>query len=139
MATSVYETLYTSMKNKFTVMNNNNEYTLGEYMLMKANEDNSNLPATVNNDKNTSAISSFISYINDKLTVKKAPHKDKTMRRFPLRTSLTAFLSAVVACFFVFSFGIISMKNVNDLPTTVEAGEMIAESDLVYDTNTNEV
>lgn len=139
MAASVYETLYTSMKNKFTVMNDNNEYTLGEYMLMKANQTSSNLPATVNSVRPTSAISTFISYINDKLTVKKAPHKDKTMRRFPIRTSITAFLSAVVACFFIFSFGMISMKNVNDMPTTVEAGEMIAESDLVYNTNTNEV
>lgn len=139
MATSVYETLYTSMKNKFTVMNNNNEYTLGEYMLMKANENNSNLPSTVNSGRNTRAISTFISYINDKLTLKKAPHKDKTMRAFPLRTSITAFLSAVVACFFIFSFGILSMKNVSDMPTTVEAGELIAESDLVYDANTNEV
>ncbi len=138
MATSVYETLYTSMKNKFTVMNNNTEYTLGEYMTMKANENSSNLPANVNST-NVNPISAFISYINDKLTLKKAPVKDKTMRAFPLRTSIAAFLSAAVACFFIFSFGILSMKNVNDMPTTVEAGEMIAESDLVYDTNTNEV
>ena len=36
--TSTYETLYNNMKSKFTVVNDNGEYTLGEYMSMKANE-----------------------------------------------------------------------------------------------------
>ena len=33
---NVYENLYENMKNRFTVVNNNTEYTLGEIMLIKA-------------------------------------------------------------------------------------------------------
>ena len=33
---NAYEALYTNMKNRFTVVNDNSEYSLGEYMLMKA-------------------------------------------------------------------------------------------------------
>ena len=47
-STSAYETLYNNMKKHFTVISDNNEYTLGEYMSMKADikkESTSNLPA----------------------------------------------------------------------------------------------
>ena len=38
METNVYDTLYNNMKQRFTVVNGENEYTLGGYMLMKARE-----------------------------------------------------------------------------------------------------
>ena len=47
--TNIYETLYNNMKNRFTIEENNCEYNLGEYMLMKAgkkSEKSSMLPAT---------------------------------------------------------------------------------------------
>ena len=38
MTSNVYETLYNNMKKRFTVVSGENEYTLGGYMMMKANE-----------------------------------------------------------------------------------------------------
>ncbi|MBQ4071382.1 MAG: hypothetical protein IJD51_03085 [Clostridia bacterium] len=130
MATmSVYENLYTTMKNKFAVINDGIECTLGEYMVKKASGATSNLPAARANDNHS--ISAIISYVNDKLAVKKEPVKDKTMRAFPLRTSLSAFFSAVVACVFIFSFGIFAMKGASSLPSTVDARENIEETEIV--------
>ena len=71
------------------------------------------------------AITAVFSYVNDKLTVKKAPEKDKTMRAFPFRTSAAAFVSAVVACTFIFSFGIFAMRGA--APSTAEAQNEIVE------------
>lgn len=135
--TSAYEKLYLNMKNRFTVINDNCEYTLGEYMSMKADakRGSSNLPVAKSAD--TRSVSAIFSYVNEKLTVKKAPVKDKTMRAFPLRTSLAACFSAVVACAFIFSFGIFSMKGASSMPTTVEAGEDISETE-VYGIDVNE-
>ena len=123
-AVNAYEKLYINMKNKFTVVNDNCEYTLGEYMTMKADakENKSNLPA-VQSKNDTRSISAIFSYVNDKLTVKKAPAKDKTMRRFPLRTALASFFSAAVACAFIFSFGLFAMNSASSMPSTVEADE----------------
>ena len=121
---NVYENLYFNMKNKFTVVNGNRECTLGEYMSEKANANApSNLPVRADNRPETTTISAIFSYVNEKLTVKKQPAKDKTMRAFPFRTSLAACFSAVVACAFIFSFGIFSMKGTNLMPATVEAEE----------------
>ena len=71
-STNAYETLYKNMKSKFTVVSENSEYTLGEYMLKKANpnENVSNLPATKTESQNRS-LSAIFSYVNEKLTVKK--------------------------------------------------------------------
>lgn len=123
-AVNAYEKLYINMKNKFTVVNDNCEYTLGEYMSMKADakENKSKLPATQSKN-DTRSISAIFSYVNDKLTVKKAPVKDKTMRRFPLRTALASFFSAAVACAFIFSFGLFAMNSASSMPSTVEADE----------------
>lgn len=128
-AVNAYEKLYTNMKNKFTVVSNDCEYTLGEYMSMKAEakENKTNLPA-VSSKNDTHSISAIFSYVNDKLTVKKAPVKDKTMRAFPFRTTLASIFSAAVACAFIFSFGVFSMNSANSMPSTVEADESIVES-----------
>lgn len=132
--TSAYETLYNNMKSKFTVVNDNGEHTLGEYMSMKANEKRTSslLPATkASTEKNT--IAAVISYVNDKLKVKKAPEKDKTMRSFPLRTSCAAFLSAVVVCTLIFSFGIFTVGNKYNVAPTVDAHDDIVEEQVVED------
>ncbi len=120
-AVSAYENLYNQMKNTFTVVNDNCEYTLGEYMLMKAGskKTSSNLP--VKKTSSNTAISTFFRYVNDKLTVKAPPAKDKTIRKFPLRTSCAALLSALVASTLLFSYGSFSMKSVSNAPAaTVE-------------------
>ncbi len=134
-STNAYETLYNNMKNKFTVVSDNSEYTLGEYMMMKANAKSAstNLPAARNNIQNH-AISAIFSYVNEKLTVKKAPVRDKIMKKFPFRTSAAAFLSALVACALMFSYGLFSLRSGAVVPT-VETEENITEE--VEETNLN--
>ena len=131
--TSTYEALYNNMKSKFTVVNDNGEFTLGEYMSMKASEKrtSSMLPATkANTEKNS--IAAVISYVNEKLKVKKAPEKDKTMRSFPFRTSCAAFLSAVVACALIFSYGIFTVGTRYNAPT-VDAHDDIVDEQMSED------
>lgn len=122
---NAYDKLYTNMKNRFTVVNDNSEYTLGDYMLMKAGikkENTSILPA-MRNSSNQTAITAFFSYISDKLTVKEPPVRDKTIRKFPLRTSAAALLSAVVACTLFISYGTVTMRSVkNTAPASIDAG-----------------
>lgn len=103
---NAYDTLYNNMKNAFTVINDGYESTLGEYMLRKAAEKSgsSNLP--VANVGKESAIAAVFSYVQDKLTVKTPPIKDKTIRAFPFRASLAAVLSAVVTCGLVITYGV---------------------------------
>lgn len=129
---NAYENLYNNMKNRFTVINESCEYTLGDYMLMKAGKkkEKSNLPA-VNNSSNEKAITAFFKYVNDKLTVKAPPVKDKTIRKFPFRTSAAALLSAVVTCTLVLSFGSITMRNAgNTTPATVEVTESKIDNEI---------
>ncbi len=134
-STSAYETLYNNMKKHFTVISDNNEYTLGEYMSMKADvkkENVSNLPAVRSTALDTRSMTAIFSYVNEKLTVKKAPAKDKTMRAFPFRTSMAAALSAVVACALIFSYGIFTINGTGNVPSTVDAGEDTSECE-TYD------
>jgi len=116
---NVYENLYTNMKNGLTVVKDGLEYNLGDFMLMKAGkkkEKNSSLPvARIATNK---PISAFFRYISDKLAVKNPPAKDKIIRRFPLRTSLAALLSAVLACTLMFSYGFAAMRSVEDVPSS---------------------
>jgi hypothetical protein len=129
-----YDKLYLNMVKKFTVEKNNVDYKLGDYMLMKAKGKkntervntadvrNSTLPIKVEHKGETAAISTILSYVNEKITVKEAPIKDKTIRSFPLRTTFTAFCSAVVVCGLVVCcglFGIMGGKG-NGLDSTVE-------------------
>ena len=139
-STSAYESLYNNMKKHFTVISDNNEYTLGEYMSMKADaktEAASKLPAVRSTVVDTRSMTAIFSYVNEKLTVKKAPVKDKTMRAFPFRTSMAAALSAVVACALIFSYGIFTINGASNVPTTVDAGEDISECE-VYDASETE-
>ena len=117
MATSMnaYERLYTNMKTRFTVVNGNDECSLGEYMLMKAGkkQNTATLPVAANTLRQPSAVVSFISYVNDKLMVKEAPAKDKVIRSFPFRTTAAALLSALLVCTFAISYGAASINSMN--------------------------
>ena len=79
MTANKYDALYENLKNRFTVVNNGSEYTLGDFMLMKATKkqsDNvaSNLPVATKS-KGERAVAQIISFVNDKLTIKKPPEK----------------------------------------------------------------
>ena len=104
-----YEKLYSNMVKSFTVEKNHEDYKLGDYMLMKANaKKHSTAKASAEtaltvHQSFAGSLVSIASYVNDKLTVKEAPIRDRTIRRFPLRTSLSALCSAVVVCALVIS------------------------------------
>jgi hypothetical protein len=148
-----YDMLYSNMVKKFTVEKNNVDYKLGDYMLMKAKSKRSQaaertekssslsgLPAQIyHREKSTPAVSTFISYINEKLTVKEAPIKDKTIRSFPLRTSFTAFCSAVLVCSLVLCCGIFGISAGNSLENTANADgtEIVEEIESVTESATD--
>ena len=114
--TNNYDKLYNNMKQRFTVSQNNTEYTLGEYMLMRADSkktETTALPVAVQTAVTRSevAVSNIVSFVDDKLTIKQPPVKDKTIRAFPFRASASAFLTASVACAFLLSFVLIGAKS----------------------------
>ena len=128
--TNVYEDLYNKMKNSFTVVNDSSEYTLGDYMLMKAGAkaESSSLPALRSSSSGDMVVSTFFKYVNEKLTLKSAPAKDKTIRRFPFRTSLAAVFSALIACTLIVSYGVFALRSqANSVPSTVEITETVDE------------
>ena len=123
---NVYDTLYNNMKQRFTVVSGENEYTLGGYMMMKAKEkqEKSNLPTTITSSPRAVALQSVLTYINKKLTIKEAPAPEKTIKAFPLRTALSAACSAVLICTLMFSFGAL-----NGLMPSASEGGYIAQSE----------
>ena len=130
---SRYDTLYNNMKNKFTVINGESECTLGEYMLMKAKEQSGKSSLPVARTATSSAVVSILSYVNDKLTIKTPPAKDKTIKAFPFRTSFSALVSSLVACTFIFSFGVFGFKAM-----TSESGSfVVAEAEEEIEENKN--
>ena len=124
--TNVYENLYTKMKTNFTIEKDNREYNLGEFMLMKAGikAEGASLPAVRNTNSGDMVVTTFFKYVNDKLALKAAPAKEKTIRRFPFRTSIAAVLSALIACTLIFSYGAVALRGAtNTVPSTVEVTE----------------
>ena len=133
MNSMTYDKLYNNMVRKFTVEKDNQDYNLGDYMLMKAKAKknemvaataDSNLPVARDNKSN--ALTTVFSYVNDKLTVKKAPVRNKTIRSFPFRTSFTAFCSALIVCALVVSccfFGLSNSVIGNDNVIATEQSE----------------
>jgi len=122
-ATMTYNELYTKMVSKFTIEKNDRDYKLGEYMLAKAQkrkatalvskaEAKENLPMPVSASE--SRLTALISYVQEKLTVKEAPIKNKTIRKFPIRSSLTAFGSAMVVCSLVIVSAFFGLKAMPD-------------------------
>ena len=119
--TDRYDQLLANMKNRFTVDNNGSDCTLGEYMLIKANvKKEQNALVVAKNAaviaKGERAVGALVTYVNDKLTIKTPPVKDRTIKAFPFRASASAFLSASIACAFIFSFCLIGAK-VLDAPS----------------------
>ena len=126
--TNNYDKLYENMKQRFTVSQNDTTYTLGEYMLMKADgkkSENTALPVAVMSEV---AVTNIVSFVDDKLTIKQAPVKDKTIRAFPFRASASAFLTASVACAFLLSFVLIGAKSMAN-QTPVANDVVITESE----------
>ena len=126
--TNNYDKLYENMKQRFTVSADDTEYTLGEYMLMKAEAkktENAALPVAVNTavTKSEVAMTNIVSFVDDKLTIKQAPVKDKTIRSFPFRASASAFLTASVACAFILSFAFIGLQALSTSPTATAQEE----------------
>ncbi len=126
MNTNAYDTLYNNMKQRFTVVSGENEYSLGKYMLMKAKEKSgkTSLPAAVSEQRPT-ALRSVFSYIGEKLAVKDIPLPEKIIKAFPKRTALSAVCSALLICTLTFSFGALSGL----LPAQGEGGSYIAMSE----------
>lgn len=125
-----YDALYTNLKNRFTVIHDGKECTVGDFMLMKAGkaEKNSSALTVVSVAHESNALSTIAEYVNDKLTVKNPPVKDKTIRRFPVKTSASALLSSVAACALVMSCGIFALTGGKDA-----AGLSLERDDAAYD------
>ena len=84
-STMTYEKLYYNMVKKFTIEKNDKEYNLGDYMLMKAQSQKSAMTAK-NSEKTRmasvhvnkeNALSTFVAFVNDKLTISAAPERTK--------------------------------------------------------------
>lgn len=130
--TNSYDRLYENMKQRFTVSADNTEYTLGEYMLMRADvkkTENTALPVAVQTavTKSEKAVSGLVTFVDDKLTIKQPPVKDKTLRAFPFRASASAFLTASVACAFILSFALIGVKTLST--PTPKANDIVIEQE----------
>lgn len=140
--TDRYDQLLTNMKNRFTVDNNGEDCTLGEYMLLKANVKKEQTALVVAKNaavvaKSERAALALVSYVNDKLTIKTPPVKDKTIKAFPFRASASAFLSASIACAFIFSFCLIGAKVLdNSTSSYTEAATAEYSEDYVAETDT---
>lgn len=137
--TNSYDKLYENMRQRFTVSQNNAEYTIGEYMLMKADvkkAEDAALPVAVMTavSKSEMAVSGIVSFVDDKLTIKQHPVKDKTIKAFPFRASASAFLTASVACAFLLSFVLIGAKT---LSTSAPAANDININEQIDEANIN--
>lgn len=135
ISTTAYDHLYENLKNRFTVENDSLECTLGEYMLAKAREASSvsSLPVAVNDYSGSrKVIHEIVTYVNEKLTIKKAPAKDKTMRAFPLRTSLASLMSALLVCTLVVTYGFIGGTGLSGESESASARYEAQDAD-VYD------
>ena len=149
-STMTYDKLYNNMVKKFTVEKDNTEYSLGDYMLMKAQSKKNALTTVKSTALTTSsthehkygALTAVFSYINDKLTVKEAPVRNKTMRSFPLRTSLTALCSALIVCGLAIScclFGVSGSALGNDNTVITEIEDDTQEETVLYSTESENI
>lgn len=141
--TNNYDKLYENMKQRFTISSEGGEYTIGEYMLMKADvkKNDATLPVALRSTatKSEVAVANFVSFVNDKLTIKEPPVKDKTIKAFPLRASASAFLSAAVACAFVFSFALVGARALSATESTVEATNVSEQASEDVNVDYNEI
>ena len=113
-----YESLYSSLKANFTYTEDGYECTLGESMLIRAGaneESSSSTLALARVAPRKNAVNAIVSYVSTQLSVADAPVRNKTLRRFPLKTSMSAAFSAVAACALVFSCGIFALKGASPI------------------------
>ena len=122
---NAYEKLYDSMKNKFTLIKNNNEYSLGEYMTEKAR--------AFEKSEDITSPSSIISYVSEKLNSKK---DRRSGRAFPVRSLASACLSLLVVSTLVLSFGLFA-NNENTTPL-FESSETTGEN-VEFETLSHEI
>ena len=141
--TNNYDKLYENMKQRFTISSEGGEYTIGEYMLMKADvkKNDATLPVALRSTatKSEVAVANFVSFVNDKLTIKEPPVKDKTIKSFPLRASASAFLSAAVACAFVFSFALVGARALSAPASAAEATNVSEQASEDVNVDYNEI
>ena len=114
-----YEKLYDNMVKKFTVEKDNKDYTLGDYMLTKARAKRNAMTVAANTgltvaETKSVSLTNVFSFIGEKLRVKKAPVKNTTMRKFPLRASLTALCSATIVCALVVCCAVFGLSSSSD-------------------------
>lgn len=137
-AVNSYDKLYNNMKQRFSVSIEDEKYTLGEYILMKADGRRAEdaLPVAANTAevvKNEPEVANFVSYVTNKLQTK--PAKERSMKKFPFRATASAFLTAAVACAFIFSFTLIGSKSLDTDPTVaseVSSAEQLPEDALNF-------
>ncbi|MBQ7315194.1 MAG: hypothetical protein IJW83_04230 [Clostridia bacterium] len=146
MATSAYtyDALLQTMKNRFTVVQDNCEYTLGGYMRTKAAErtKGQQLPATIVH-KAPVAVRHFLTAVNEKLKVKEVPPPEKALTAFPLRTVFSSLAAAFVLCTLVFSFARIGLASTSgsELPalqTAESQVEIVSQDDMILPYETYE-
>ena len=130
---NAYEKLYDTMKNRFTVIKDNSEYSLGEYMALKsANAQAKAEEAEKTNMKNT--VSSFFTYLREKFEEKKT--QPKVRRAFPLRSFASACLCALVVISLTLSFdAFATMANESTLPAVTESNPEDEKETLKYEIN----
>ena len=137
-----YDQLYSNMVKNFTVEKDNTDYTLGDYMLMKANAKRNAMTVASGSslavaDSKSASLTTVFSYIGEKLKVKKAPERDKTMRKFPLRASFTALCSAMIVCALVVCctvFGLSSTTGGKDNIVSIKESDVDIEAVETEDT-----
>lgn len=120
--TNPYDALYTNLKNRCDVTYDGYECTIGECMLMRAGKRQTSvgdLPIEATYNKNS--LTTIVDYISDKLTVRSAPEKNKTLHSFPYRTSMSAIFSAVASCALIFSLGIFALTGNTFSPITADS------------------
>ncbi len=122
---NAYDKLYNNLRTTFAVQDETGrECTLGELMLAKAAKKRT--AAALSKEKSKKALTAVYRFINERLTIKEAPAKEKTISSFPVRTSLASLFSAVVTCALILSCGIIGVRSL-DMP-----GESVVTQD-IYD------
>lgn len=141
-----YEKLYDNMVKKFTVEKDNKDYTLGDYMLTKARAKRNAMTVAANTgltvaETKSVSLTNVFSFIGEKLRVKKAPVKNTTMRKFPLRASLTALCSATIVCALVVCcavFGLSSSSDgMNNIVSITESDAEIEQTSIEETVSTN--
>ena len=100
-------------------------------MAQQTAKKNANLPVAVKKPQAREVVGAFFTSVNEKLTVKKAPLRDRTIRRFPLRTALSSICCAFIICALAICYGVAGLSGAED--NTI-ANEPLTELSESYDT-----